>query len=106
MPPPPSNGVRHPQNNRLLVTDAKLKRNSIAVEPSRERVDLRSTRSVEDVRNVEIVTDWDDQYDVCRRKNGDKYDKVPYRRSMDNLLVETDYVQNTRRAGRLQVLKI
>ncbi|KAK9877219.1 hypothetical protein WA026_016967 [Henosepilachna vigintioctopunctata] len=102
MPPPP-NPNPHPHNNRLLMMDPKRsKRYSIAIEPSRGRVDPRS-RSMEDVRDVvEITNDWYDQFDPYRGSVGTKYDKVPLRRSMDNLLVETKFTPPVRRAGRMQ----
>ncbi|KAL3284875.1 hypothetical protein HHI36_019012 [Cryptolaemus montrouzieri] len=102
MPPPP-NPNHHVHDHRFLMEQKRSKRNSVVVEPSRCRMDSRS-RSMEDVRDVVEICDWDDDFDRFRVSNGVKcrHKNVSLKKSVDTL-VETDFTPpQHRRAGRKQ----
>ena len=95
MPPPPN-------PNRLLMID-----------PARRRFDVRQnedpchcrSRSMEDVRMDVVTTEWEDDVNGNRIPlRNEKFNKYTNRRSMDNLLVDTNFSPPTKRAGRLQVI--
>lgn len=93
MPPPPN-------PNRLLMIDPRRR----FVKQNEDSCYCRS-RSMEDVRADVLTPDWESDVNGNRvplpmRKDFNKYSN---RRSMDNLLVDTNFSPPSKRAGRLQV---
>lgn len=99
MPPPPN-------PNRLLMVDPRRR---ISVKSSEPPCQCRS-KSMEDVRTdvVEVTADWQHDYNgnrVSPTKSADKFGRFSNRRSMENLLVDTDFSPSSKRNGRFQVLR-
>lgn len=97
MPPPPN-------SSRLLMVDSKKKYNGKQVN---DVCHCRS-RSMEDVRAQVITNDWENDINgnkvVSFNKKAHKFRRYFNRRSMDNLLVDTNLSPKLKRAGRLQVV--
>jgi hypothetical protein len=98
MPPPPN-------PNRLLMIDPTRRR--LSVKQSDESPCHCRSRSMEDVRTDVITSEWEDDVNGNRVPlpiRNERFTKYSNRRSMDNLLVDTNYSPPMKRAGRLQVM--
>lgn len=98
MPPPPN-------PNRLLMIDPKRKYSN-GKHTMNDVCHCRS-RSMEDVRTEVVTNDWGNDINgnkVSFSKKPNKFRRYSNRRSMDNLLVDTDHSPKIKRAGRLQVI--